>query len=80
MRFVELQKDFFYICLALSAALFCSLKGYYEVKDEPIPWLFPKFPVLPYGKYRFRLRAGHAPGAPAGACLVVDVNIIPKPK
>ncbi|KAK3907587.1 D-alanine--D-alanine ligase [Frankliniella fusca] len=32
--------------------------GSYTCLNEPVNWTFPKFPVLPYGFYRFALLLG----------------------
>ncbi|XP_034239136.1 uncharacterized protein LOC117644059 [Thrips palmi] len=49
----------------------------YEVNDEPIAWLFPSVPIMPYGMYRFRLTSG-LPGKPPVACFVVECHTVPK--
>lgn len=47
--------------------------------DEPIDWIFPNVPVMPYGRYQFTIsmvdtKAGTLPFM----CLTVDCEIIPK--
>ncbi|XP_026277358.2 uncharacterized protein LOC113205816 [Frankliniella occidentalis] len=50
--------------------------GLYEVNNAPVNWSFPNFPILPYGQYRFRLKALKA--ETLMACLLVDAKVVPR--
>ncbi|XP_034238092.1 uncharacterized protein LOC117643358 [Thrips palmi] len=54
--------------------------GVYVVKNESVSWTFPNFPVIPYGRYRFRVtsRSSSTSRTPV-LCLEVDCEAIPKP-
>ncbi|XP_052127049.1 uncharacterized protein LOC113210445 [Frankliniella occidentalis] len=55
----------------------CMLKpGVYEFNNTSVDWTFPKFAIMPYGHYRFRLLVGKAERRLA--CFVVECKIIPK--
>lgn len=51
----------------------------YEHLNVPVPWIFPNFPVLPYGFYRFRLMSGYKELPRPEACFLADVGLVPKP-
>ncbi|XP_052120995.1 uncharacterized protein LOC127748965 [Frankliniella occidentalis] len=51
--------------------------GVYVANQEPVDWTFPKFPVLPYGHYQFKIKIGSAKDLIA--CLIVECHVIPKP-
>lgn len=55
----------------------CVPQGNYSFFEEPIKWVFPHFPVMPYGEYRFRLSTG-LPGKPARVCLCSHCIVLPK--
>ncbi len=55
-----------------------NLQQVYEVKDKPIAWSFPTFPIMPYGKYRFRMMVGG--GKTQFLCFVAECTVIPKPE
>ncbi|XP_052122110.1 uncharacterized protein LOC127749150 [Frankliniella occidentalis] len=55
----------------------CRLKpGVYTVKNNPIDWVFPNLPILPYGRFRLRATVGKAENL--HACFSADLKIIPK--
>ncbi|XP_026274879.1 uncharacterized protein LOC113204090 [Frankliniella occidentalis] len=55
----------------------CVLKpGVYEANNEPCEWVFPKFPILPYGQYRYRFTVSKL-DRPI-ACLAAYCRIVPK--
>ncbi|XP_034232191.1 uncharacterized protein LOC117640074 isoform X1 [Thrips palmi] len=49
------------------------------LKNEPVNWTFPHFPIMPYGRYRFQFRARKTREGPAILCVSVDCEVIPKP-
>ncbi|XP_034251882.1 uncharacterized protein LOC117651715 [Thrips palmi] len=54
--------------------------GHYILKNEPVNWTFPNFPVMPYGRYRLRIRSRTARDSPVTRfCILVDCEVIPKP-
>ncbi|XP_034238659.1 uncharacterized protein LOC117643713 isoform X2 [Thrips palmi] len=56
--------------------------GYFDLKNESVSWTFPNFPVMPYGRYMFRVTARHMKNRAAAVpcfCLAVDCEVIPKP-
>ncbi|XP_026285475.1 uncharacterized protein LOC113211339 [Frankliniella occidentalis] len=52
--------------------------GVYEAHNTPVDWSFPKFPSMPYGYWRFRLKFGKAQDL--YGCWVIDAKTIPKTK
>ncbi|XP_052129802.1 uncharacterized protein LOC127750990 [Frankliniella occidentalis] len=50
--------------------------GVYELKDAPVKWEYPNIPIMPYGRYKFKVTGGKT--AEPLLCLVVDVRTIPK--
>ncbi|XP_034243926.1 uncharacterized protein LOC117646808 [Thrips palmi] len=57
----------------------CRLEasGTNEVDKVPISWDFPKFKIMPYGRYKFTIRFGDVTST--RFCTEVDCTIIPKP-
>ncbi|XP_034239385.1 uncharacterized protein LOC117644225 [Thrips palmi] len=57
------------------------IMGHVVVKNESVSWTFPHFPVMPYGRYKFRVvtRFMNKAAAIPLSCLTVDCEIIPKP-
>ncbi|XP_052131140.1 uncharacterized protein LOC127751518 [Frankliniella occidentalis] len=54
----------------------CIVKpGVYELKNAPVKLAFPNFPIMPYGRYRFKLTVGRTE---LYTCMVSEVTIIPK--
>ncbi|XP_034240132.1 uncharacterized protein LOC117644630 [Thrips palmi] len=57
--------------------------GYFDFKNETISWTFPHFPVMPYGRYKFRISARHMSVVKTTTvphfCVYADCEIIPKP-
>ncbi|XP_052124572.1 uncharacterized protein LOC127749637 isoform X2 [Frankliniella occidentalis] len=51
--------------------------GVHKADQEPVDWTFPKFPVMPYGHYKFRLNSN---ANEIILCLQVECHIIPKLK
>ncbi|KAJ1519773.1 hypothetical protein ONE63_005029 [Megalurothrips usitatus] len=47
-------------------------------ESEPINWTFPKFPIMPYGHWRFHFTLGQA--ADTHMCFNVECHTIPRPK
>lgn len=57
----------------------CALwQANYTLDDAPVPWLFPHFPVLPYGDYRFRLKLARIADTEPTVCFCVDGVVMPK--
>ncbi|XP_052121116.1 uncharacterized protein LOC127748984 [Frankliniella occidentalis] len=55
----------------------CSIgPGVFSVVETPIDWTFPKFLIMPYGNYKFRMTVGV--GKEMVACLIVECHVIPK--
>ncbi|XP_034246208.1 uncharacterized protein LOC117648101 isoform X2 [Thrips palmi] len=53
--------------------------GFFVVKDEPISWTFPNFPIMPYGRYRFRGTSRDSETSNiTRLCIDVDCEVIPK--
>ncbi|XP_034238324.1 uncharacterized protein LOC117643504 [Thrips palmi] len=53
--------------------------GVYVLKNESVSWTFPNFPVIPYGRYRFRVTSRSITSRTTLLCLEVDCEAIPKP-
>ncbi|XP_052124715.1 uncharacterized protein LOC127749667 [Frankliniella occidentalis] len=54
----------------------CKIEpGFYDIKNAAMTWVFPKFPVMPYGHYRARFIAGNK--IPFG-CWVAESRVIPR--
>ncbi|XP_034245818.1 uncharacterized protein LOC117647935 [Thrips palmi] len=55
--------------------------GFYEFINEPVSWLLPPLTVLPYGRYRVRMksRTDSDSRATSRLCLEVDCEFVPKP-
>ncbi|XP_034236947.1 uncharacterized protein LOC117642645 [Thrips palmi] len=51
-------------------------KGTYEFEDEPVDWVFPNAPIMPYGFYRFLGSFGL--GSTIETCITAECQIIPK--
>ncbi|XP_026289822.1 uncharacterized protein LOC113214601 isoform X2 [Frankliniella occidentalis] len=57
----------------------CIVKpGVYKVNNTPVDWTFPRVPIIPYGRYRFRLSAGKAENV--YGCVMADARTVPKPE
>ncbi|XP_052127427.1 uncharacterized protein LOC113209068 [Frankliniella occidentalis] len=55
----------------------CILKpGIYEANDTPVEWVFPKVPIMPYGRYRMKILLGTAPKL--YGCFTAVATMIPK--
>ncbi|XP_052132008.1 uncharacterized protein LOC113209330 [Frankliniella occidentalis] len=55
----------------------CLLKpGTYNVNNTPIDWTFPKFPVMPYGRFKVKLTMGKA--EQLATCLFIELRHMPK--
>ncbi|XP_052124758.1 uncharacterized protein LOC127749672 [Frankliniella occidentalis] len=50
--------------------------GVYEVNNAPVEWIFPNFPMMPYGFYKFKIKFGTAENLIM--CGVVECRIIPR--
>ncbi|XP_034256781.1 uncharacterized protein LOC117654311 [Thrips palmi] len=54
--------------------------GHFAFKNESVAWTFPSFPVMPYGRYKFRATGGFSKStAHPSFCVAVDCEVIPKP-
>ncbi|XP_034231875.1 uncharacterized protein LOC117639920 isoform X2 [Thrips palmi] len=56
--------------------------GVWPFKNEPVNWSFPNFPIMPYGRYKFRVSArsnSNKDLRSLSACLEVDCEVIPRP-
>lgn len=53
-------------------------QGNYTFVNEPIKWVFVKFPIFPYGEYRFRLSFVKTMTSAPMLCLCVDAQVIPR--
>ncbi|XP_052129807.1 uncharacterized protein LOC127750993 [Frankliniella occidentalis] len=49
--------------------------GVYELNDAPVKWEYPNLPIMPYGRYRLKMKAGNTDPY---CCFMVDVRVIPK--
>ncbi|XP_052122366.1 uncharacterized protein LOC113213664 [Frankliniella occidentalis] len=54
----------------------CILKpGVYELNNAPVKWVFPNIPIMPYGRYRFRMTGGRTESY---TCMACELTVIPK--
>lgn len=58
---------------------FASVQGNYTVVDREIDSSVPSFPIVRYGTYRARIRAGKAGIEKTYVCFHSEIDILQKP-
>ncbi|XP_034241661.1 uncharacterized protein LOC117645510 [Thrips palmi] len=54
-------------------------RGSHTIENEPMKWEFPKFKIMPYGRYKFRVQMGAVGSQENLFCNWVDCEVIPRP-